>query len=180
MDRSKGKCSINEVFEQFDHLQPDAYAELKGGPLAPNLTGFVLFYQLTDGVLIRAYITGIPLVTSSGNPSAFHGFHIHEMSCTGMSDSMAPFAAAGGHYNPTNQPHPLHAGDLPPIMSTNGIAMMSVYANQFNIRDIIGRSIVLHEDPDDFMTQPSGNSGARLACGNIYAYAVPLLDEYSK
>lgn len=156
-----------EIFSDFDKLQPDAFANLKGGPLAPSLRGRILLYQLSDGVYIRTYIVGIPVNTTTGQKVDFHGFHIHEFGNCTVGNPADPFTAAGGHWNPTNQPHPFHAGDLPPILSTNGTAMMSVYTSAFNVRDVIGKSFILHEKADDFMTQPAGNSGLRLACGVI-------------
>ena len=94
------------------------------------------------------------------------GFHIHEgNACTGNEND--PFANAGGHYNPTNCPHPYHAGDLPPLFSNNGYAFMSVLINKFTVNEIIGRTVIIHSQPDDFTTQPSGNSGKKIACGEI-------------
>lgn len=167
MNNKPSKPTIYEVFSSFTELTPDAFATLKGGPLAPGLKGRVLLYQLSDGVYINTYITGIPLTTTSGEKAAFHGFHIHDSGNCTTGDPMNPFTAAGSHWNPTNQPHPFHVGDLPPILSTNGTAMMSFYDSQFNVKDVIGKSFILHEKADDFTTQPAGNSGLRLACGII-------------
>lgn len=86
-------------------------------------------------------------------------------SCTGNLDD--EFADAKTHYNPTNCPHPYHAGDLPPLIENNGYSYMSVLINKFKIEDIIGKVIIIHDMPDDFKTQPSGNSGTKIACGKI-------------
>ncbi|MEG1255781.1 superoxide dismutase family protein [Clostridium sp.] len=161
------KHNIKEVFSTFDYEKADACAIIKGGPLAPDIKGEALLYQLTDGVYIRVYVSGIPNVTSDGNPSAFHGFHIHEFGKCIIDDSNNPFSSAGGHWNPTNCPHPFHAGDLPPLLSANGVAVMCVFTSNFYLEDVIGKSFILHEGPDDFTTQPAGNSGAKLACGLI-------------
>ena len=77
------------------------------------------------------------------------------------------FADVGMHYNPTNCPHPFHIGDLPPLLENNGYAYMSVLINKFKIKDILGKTIIIHDKPDDFTTQPSGNPGTKIACGVI-------------
>ncbi len=82
---------------------------------------------------------------------------------------MQAFPNTGNHYNPNNVPHPEHAGDLPPLLSNNGYAWMSFYTGRVNLNDVIGRSLVIHGMADDFRTQPSGNSGDKIACGVIEA-----------
>ena len=84
-------------------------------------------------------------------------------SCTGNKED--EFANAGTHYNPTNCPHPFHSGDLPSLLENNGYAYMSVLLNKFKIKDIIGKVVIIHDMPDDFTSQPSGNSGKKIACG---------------
>lgn len=86
-------------------------------------------------------------------------------SCTGNESD--EFADAKAHYNPVRCPHPLHEGDLPPLLENKGKAYMSILLNKFDIKDIIGKVIIIHDMPDDFTTQPSGNSGKKIACGKI-------------
>ena len=86
-------------------------------------------------------------------------------SCAGSPNG--EFANVKAHYNPGNCPHPFHAGDLPPLIENNGYSYMSVFLNKFNVKDIIGKVIIIHDMPDDFITQPSGNSGIKIACGKI-------------
>ena len=86
-------------------------------------------------------------------------------SCSGNAED--EFANAKMHFNPTGCPHPYHIGDLPPLIENNGFAYMSVLVKKINIKDIIGRVVVIHDKPDDFTTQPSGNSGTKIACGRI-------------
>ena len=74
-------------------------------------------------------------------------------SCTG--NGLDEFADARMHYNPETCPHPLHAGDLPPLLESNGNAYMNILLNKFDIKDIIGKVISIHDMPDDFKTQPS-------------------------
>lgn len=142
-----------------------AKAHIKGSKKYPKINGIVDFKENKDGVLLTAKIHGLPksLDTCKGK---FFGFHIHDgTSCTGNIDD--EFANAGMHYNPTNCPHPLHSGDLPPLIENNGYAYMSVLIGKFDIKDIIGKVIIIHDMPDDFTSQPSGNSGKKIACGKI-------------
>lgn len=143
----------------------DAKAHIKGGKKYPKINGTVTFKETKDGVLVNAKINGLPQSKDSCT-SRFFGFHIHEgTSCTGnLTDE---FANAKSHLNPTNCPHPFHIGDLPPLIENNGYAYMSVLINKFSIKDIIGKVIIIHDSPDDFTTQPSGNSGTKIACGKI-------------
>jgi len=66
-----------------------------------------------------------------------------------------------------DQPHGNHAGDFPVLFSNNGYARMSFFTNRFCVQDVIGKSIMIHLHPDDFRTQPSGDSGKRNGCGVI-------------
>ena len=142
-----------------------AHADIKGSKKYPNIKGEVDFKETKDGVLLTAKIHGLPKSTNKCN-GRFFGFHIHDgNSCTGNTED--DFADVGMHYNLTNCPHPFHIGDLPPLLENNGYAYMSVLINKFKIKDILGKSIIIHDKPDDFTSQPSGNSGAKIACGII-------------
>lgn len=145
--------------------QPSAQAKIAGSVSYPDITGTVRFYQATGGVLVVAEISGLPVGAGVCAPSVF-GFHIHEGSaCTGNAED--PFADAKVHYNPHQCPHPQHAGDLPPLFSNRGYAFMAVLTDRFSVSEIIGRTLIVHGSPDDFTTQPSGNSGKKIACGRI-------------
>lgn len=143
-----------------------AAANIRGGASYPRIRGKVIFQQKKNGVLVTAEISGLP-VGEECKPGIF-ALHIHNgTSCTGnVSD---PFADANGHYNPHGCEHPYHAGDLPPLFGNNGYAYMSILTNRFTVSEIINHVIIIHADPDDFITQPSGNSGAKIACGKIVA-----------
>ena len=93
---------------------------------------------------------------------AFFAFHIPE-----NGDCSRNFENTGAHYNPDNVPHPEHAGDLPPLLSNDGYAWMVFYDSFLTLPMILNRSIVIHRNPDDFTTQPSGNAGEKIACGVI-------------
>lgn len=157
-----------ETFEPGEYFadllkanRPDAYANIRGNAENPMLHGTVMFYTTEDGVLVESIIFGLPnaFIPYSSN---FYAFHIHE-----KGDCTQPFDKTGSHYNPTDSPHPEHAGDMPPLLGCQGFAYSVFYTNRFSIRDIIGRSVIIHSMPDDFTTQPSGNSGAKIGCGVI-------------
>lgn len=147
-----------------------AVAEVKGGPLAPNIKGEVYFVDVPYGTEVFVQIIGLPDYQPSNantSPIGPFGFHLHEENCCNVGDPNNPFTCAKGHYNPTNQPHGNHAGDFPVLFSNNGLSRMSFFTNKFKVNDIIGKSVIIHENPDDYRSQPSGNSGKRLACGVI-------------
>ncbi len=135
-----------------------ATASIRGSNRNPGIFGQVNFYQRANHILVKAFISGLP-ETASG----FFGFHIHEGNCCTGAD----FADTGSHYSPKSTPHPAHAGDLPPLMFCNGTACQTFITDRFCIKDIIGRTVIIHDMPDDFTAQPSGNSGTKIACGVI-------------
>lgn len=142
--------------------RPAAIAEISGGELFPNLHGTVQFYNTNRGTIVAADVSGLPPDMPPCNMKIF-GFHIHEgFDCSGVN-----FENTGGHFNPNGCTHPNHAGDLPPLFNADGKAFMIVLTNRFKVWDIIGRTIVIHSSPDDFTSQPSGNSGEKIACGVI-------------
>lgn len=137
---------------------PDAVAQITGGVDTPRLSGCVQFYQENGCVLIMVKISGLPK-----SETGFFGFHVHQgNACTG-----ADFSGTGSHYNPVERAHPEHAGDLPPLLRCNGSAYLSVRTDRFSVKEIIGRTVVIHSDPDDFHSQPAGNAGKKIACGVI-------------
>lgn len=144
---------------QYCQKCPDAVAQICGGVEAPQLSGYVQFYQESGYVLIEARISGLPKESETG----FFGFHIHQgESCSGLD-----FSGTGSHYDPGDRVHPKHAGDLPPLLECRGNAYLSVRTDRFSVNDIIGHTVVIHGDPDDFHSQPAGNAGKKIACGVI-------------
>lgn len=140
----------------FDNSK--AIALIRGGEENAEISGRVEFYKRGNRVLVVANIKGLPK-TESG----FFGFHIHEgTACKGED-----FADSKGHFNPENTPHPEHSGDLPPLLSCEDTAHLEVLTDRFKIGDIIGRTVIIHNSPDDFTSQPSGNAGRKIACGVI-------------
>jgi Cu-Zn family superoxide dismutase len=145
---------------------PSAGAQLS--PTKGNSTsGLVTFTQSGPKVLVSAEIRGL-------KPNAEHGFHIHEKGNCSSGDGMS----TGGHFNPTTQSHGAHgtgshhAGDLPSLVAdANGVAKLKFETTSITVdsgvTNIIGRGLIVHRDPDDYKTQPTGNSGPRLACAVI-------------
>lgn len=152
-----------EIFsELLEDGKPQALAWVTGGNVAPTLSGLVKFYATPyGGTLVEAELFGLPGVTQPGS-TGFYAMHIHE---TG--DCSNDFQNTGGHFNPTGQVHPQHAGDLLPLFSNQGYAWISFYDKRFLIPEILGKSIVIHQLPDDFHSQPAGNSGEKIGCGVI-------------
>lgn len=141
-----------------------AIAQIQGGNGYPYLNGTATFVQTDNGVLVTVSINKLPQ-NSVCNGGIF-ALHIHEgESCTGNDEDQ--FSNAKTHYSPLNCPHPYHAGDLPPLIGNSGYAYMSVLTNRFTVNEIINKVIIVHENKDDFSTQPSGNSGKKIGCGKI-------------
>jgi Cu-Zn family superoxide dismutase len=160
--------SLNEIL--LPRNKAVAIACIKGGPLRPQIEGAVRFFQAPNGTLVFAEINGLPPYQPSTNgeaPIGPHGFHLHEFGNCEIGDPQNPFQAAGGHWNPTNQPHGNHAGDFPVLFSNRGYAYMYFYTDKFLPEQIIGNSVIIHQNPDDYRTQPAGAAGKRLACGII-------------
>ena len=145
---------------------PFARAELLGGASYPDLRGQVEFFSTPIGVAVCTEIFGLPYDKGSPCASQIYGLHIHNTGkCTGSAE--AEFSDAGEHFDRSGCPHPYHSGDLPSVFGNKGYAWGAVLTDRFTPEDIIGRSLILHRDPDDMKTQPSGTSGARIACGII-------------
>ena len=127
--------------------------------------GVVTFEVVEKGVRVVADITGL----APGK----HGFHIHEFGDCSSEDGMA----AGGHFNPMAMPHSMptsdkrHVGDLGNIEADkDGKAHLDYVDTMLALggdNSILGRAVIVHEKEDDLKTQPTGNAGARLACGVI-------------
>ena len=158
---------VMEVISLVRKMKNSATAFVYGSKSYPELRGKVMFQQLQSGVLVTAQVTGLPHKNDPCSSGVF-GFHIHEGSdCTGTDAD--PFANVGSHYNPGGCPHPHHAGDMPPLFENDGFAYLSFLTDRFTVKEIIGKTVIIHSAPDDFTTQPSGNSGQKIACGRIGA-----------
>jgi Cu-Zn family superoxide dismutase len=158
-------CSGIDMSPPWGGSGPKAVAQLK--PTQGSTTaGTVEFTQHSNEVMVTAKLSGL-------KPNQEHGFHVHEKGDCSSADAMS----AGGHFNPTNAPHgpqtgPHHAGDIPNLKAdASGNAQGTFHLTGLNIgsgaADIVGKSVVVHANPDDYASQPAGNSGARIACGVI-------------
>lgn len=145
--------------------RPQAAASIAGSESYPSISGTVRFFQANRGVIVCAEIYGLPQGVNACHERIF-GFHIHEGSDCGGMDGLFPNVMS--HYNPSGCEHPYHAGDLPPLFGNNGYALSLFLTDRFSISEVIGRTIIIHDHPDDFTTQPSGNSGTKIACGVIH------------
>jgi Cu-Zn family superoxide dismutase len=130
-------------------------------------TGTVTFEQRGGKTIVTAEVRGL-------RPNAEHGFHVHERGDCSAPDAMS----AGGHFNPTGQPHgnhaggAHHAGDMPNLRAdASGVAKLVWEDADLTVAEgassVAGKAVVVHRDPDDFKSQPAGNSGPRIACGVI-------------
>ena len=152
----------NYFLSFLSKTEPDAVAVIKGNTMYPDINGIVKFYALPEsGILIAAEISDLPDGRDEDTPT-FFAFHIHE-----KGDCSGNFAGTGVHFNPDNVPHPEHAGDLPPLLSNDGYAWTVFYDSFLTPAMIQNRSVVIHQNADDFTTQPSGNAGEKIACGII-------------
>ena len=130
-------------------------------------SGTVKFAQSGGQVTVSGEVRGL-------KPNAEHGFHIHEKGDCSSGDGMS----AGGHFNPGGKPHGQHghaahhAGDLPSLKANaSGVASFNFQSSTIRVgggaADVIGKGLIVHRDPDDYQTQPTGNAGPRLACAVI-------------
>lgn len=136
-----------------------------------KISGLVTFTEVADGVRVDANITGL-------TPGK-HGFHVHEFGdCSSADGSAALAGAAGDHFNPAKHPHGApdagerHEGDMGNIEAdSSGVAKLNYVDHTLSLQDgdksIIGRSVIVHASADDLKSQPSGDAGARIACGVI-------------
>ena len=148
--------------------QPGPAAVAKLNPTNGNtVSGTVRFVTQGPKVVVVGEISGL-------KPNAEHGFHIHEKGDCSSGDGMS----TGGHFNPDGHKHGAfaasdhHAGDLQSLKAdANGVAKFSFESTTLKVAsgdaNVVGRGLIVHRDPDDFTTQPTGNSGPRLACGVI-------------
>lgn len=124
--------------------------------------GTVRAWQTPGGVSFR--------INASGLPHGIHGIHVHPIGRCDPPD----FASAGTHWNPAGRQHGLnnpqgpHAGDMPNVtVAANGVLQETVVLPRANLAELLdadGAAILIHANADDYMSQPSGNSGAKIAC----------------
>lgn len=165
-------CSPSSVNQADGDVSspPEPIRRIAEARLSPTdgseVEGLVTFIQETGGIRVIADVRNLSV-------NSRHGFHIHE-----NGDCSAPDASsAGGRFNPTGETHasPMvdkrHVGDLGNLETTDSGGAMYVRVDEYLRFDgessIIGKSVIVHAGVDDFVSQPSGNAGPRLACGVI-------------
>ncbi|MBI4240824.1 MAG: superoxide dismutase family protein [Candidatus Rokubacteria bacterium] len=146
---------------------PQATVELKNAK--GDAVGTASFWEDASGVRIIAQVRGIP--------AGKHGIHIHAVGKCDPPD----FMTAGGHFNPGGKKHGLknpagpHAGDLPNLeVAADGTGrleyvtrLVTLASGPTSLFDADGSALVVHASPDDDVTDPTGNSGGRIACGIV-------------
>ena len=154
------------MMESMTGRAPTAKATLQPSKDS-GVKGAATFTQKGDKVQLMADIGGL-------KPNQEHGFHIHEKGDCSSADGMS----AGGHFNPLGKPHAhpstpeRHAGDMFALKADDyGNATLSIELDVITVTEgptgIIGRGLIVHAQADDYNTQPTGNAGARVACGVI-------------
>lgn len=129
--------------------------------------GTIKFTQSGDKVRVAGEVTGL-------RPNQEHGFHIHEAGDCSSGDGMS----TKGHYNPQGKPHgnpgsaSRHAGDMLALKAdANGKAKVDATLDLITVSpgptSVVGKGLIVHAQPDDYKTQPTGNAGARIACAVI-------------
>ncbi|MDP9202974.1 MAG: superoxide dismutase family protein [Gemmatimonadota bacterium] len=164
-----GACSSTQLRRNSVAQAIAVIYDVNGAPI-----GTAQLWQESNG-LVNVEIATLAL------PPGTHGIHFHEVGkCEGGSTA---FSTAGAHYNPLGKEHGLenpkgpHAGDAPNIVTpANGIGKVAFSTGRvlltpgaMSLFDADGSAIVIHANPDDQLSQPSGNSGARIACGVVRA-----------
>ena len=132
------------------------------------VSGRLALVPMGDGLHLRGEVGGLM-------PGSRHGFHIHEKGDCSAADA----SSAGGHFNPTGQPHGRagqgahHAGDADNLVAdAKGVARVDAHLGGLSLgngaaNDVAGRAVIVHAAADDYSSQPAGNAGARVACGVI-------------
>ena len=148
-------CASSKGPMAMASLQPSAGSTARGT---------IHFQELKDGsVDVEVDLTGVP--------PGVHGFHVHDKGDCGDNGN-----AAGGHFNPMNMPHAgpdsqsRHAGDFGNVTAgANGEVHTTFNTRSITVREgttsVNGHAVILHANADDLTTQPTGNAGARIACG---------------
>ena len=152
-----------EILSLVINERPQAYSCIYG----QEIEGTVCFYKYDEGTIMVFEVNNLPEAQKC--EGGIFGFHIHEGN-TCENNTAVPYEKTLGHYNPLGCEHPYHLGDLPPLFATKGKAWGIIYIDKFKPKDILNRTLVIHAHPDDFHTQPAGNSGEKIACGLILKF----------
>lgn len=163
-------ASLNEPLTPAGAVSPAAAVAQLTGKSGSEVTGELEFAATDGGVSVRGEIAGL-------TQGSEHGFHVHEKGDCSADDA----STAGEHFNPGQMPHggptmaasTRHVGDMPNVMADEqGHATINGSIADATLRDggpndLVGKAVVVHEKRDDYVTQPAGDSGERIACGVI-------------
>jgi Cu-Zn family superoxide dismutase len=155
-------CQSNPF--QSSGKQARANLEAKSGS---KVAGQVDFAEQGNKTRVSVKVSGL-------KPNSQHGFHVHEKGDCSSADALT----AGGHFNPDGNPHAhagaarRHAGDLVNLVAdSKGESTASFEVDTIRVDEgkhgILNRAVIIHANPDDYVSQPVGNAGGRLACGII-------------
>lgn len=161
---AQSRAPINA--QSFDSDAPEARADMRD--VDGRSVGTVRFTQAPYGVVVTAELSALP--------AGVHAMHVHA-----VGRCEAPFTTAGGHFNPASRQHGVknragfHAGDLPNVIASSGGTVrieaisrdVTLGRGPASLFTPQGTALVVHRDADDYTTDPSGNAGARIACGVI-------------
>ncbi len=157
MGKGKGK----HMHDMMDKMAAASLSPAAAG----GATGLVVFHAKGDDLMVHVKASGFA-------PGTLHGFHVHANGNCASAD----FISAGGHFNPHASAHgpqdaAHHAGDMPNLVAdAEGKVDQKFTLKGAALKGpsgLVGRAVIVHAEPDDFKTQPTGNSGARMACGVI-------------
>lgn len=143
-----------------------ATVSLESATADSDFAGTVEITEDGAGVRLVADIAGV-------DKDGKHGIHLHENGQCEHGEGDKHFASAGGHFNPAGVEHacpptdPRHAGDFGNIEITGGKGHLELSVSNLSFADATGKAIILHAGEDDCKTQPTGDSGDRLACGVV-------------
>lgn len=139
-------------------------ANIQGDISAPNLKGIAYFKPFKDGTMVEIEVSGLP----GYKPYELFPVHIHDGKDCNISNS-GTFDNVLGHYNPTNESHPYHAGDIPVLFSNNGYAYMKFYTTRFKAYEVENKLIIIHEAVQN---ENANTFGRKIGCGIIKKYTL--------
>ena len=139
-------------------------ANIQGDISAPNLKGIAYFKPFKDGTMVEIEVSGLP----GYKPSELFPVHIHDGKDCNISTS-GTFDNVLGHYNPTNESHPYHAGDMPVLFSNNGYAYMKFYTTRFKTYEVENKLVIIHEAVQN---ENASTFGRKIGCGIIKKYTL--------